>query len=160
MGKHFSELNLPGNLDSFRTLVQHLTLWAGVCVMSWSKNWPNCMVIKVFAESALLDPVVSWALILLADGSSKPSAGRFLGRLVLPPAYCGSMMRLKGVPMRPKLGSLRLLQVPSWLLNLVRLSQLGVGNHGHFLLIALLVNPLRSLLSLKSSNALLFQCIF
>ena len=130
-------------------LVQQLTLCAGVCVMSWSTNWPNCITIKVFAESALFDPVVNCALILLADGSSNPSAGRLRGKLLLPPAYSGSMIRLKGVPMRPKLGSRRLLQVPSWLRKRPRLLQLGAGSHGHFLLMAWLVRPLRSLLKLE-----------
>ena len=131
-------------IDRNTFLLQHLTLCAGVCVMSWSKNCPNCMVISVFVESALFDPVVNCELILLADGNSNPSAGRFRGKLLEPPAYCGNMIRWKGVPLRPKFGSRRLLQVPSWLRKRSFRSQFGVGSHGHFLFKVRLVKPFRS----------------
>ena len=102
------------------------------------------MVISVFVESALFDPVVNCELILLADGNSNPSAGRFRGKLLEPPAYCGNMIRWKGVPLRPKFGSRRLLQVPSWLRKRSFRSQFGVGSHGHFLFKVRLVKPFRS----------------
>merc|ERR1719412_1199594 len=140
MGEHFSASKDRGKAPF---LPQHWMAWLGVWVMSWSMNWPICMTRMVLSPSLLPCPPDSALLIARAEGSSTPPAVLLRGRSRLDLAYSGSRILWYGVPVRPRFGSLRLLQDPSQVRKCLLGSQVGAGTQGHRSEMAELVSLLK-----------------
>merc|ERR1719319_133194 len=144
MGLHFSASKLAGNAP-FRP--QHWIPWFGVWVMSWSMNCPICITSTVFSVSRGSLPVLRELLTDLAEGSSELSTELRRGKSKEFRAYSGSRIRWKGVPVRPKLELVGLLQEPSKVLYLsVMVGQDGPGTQGHLDRMSALVSLLKSFL--------------
>merc|ERR1719150_196586 len=140
MGEHFSASKERGKAPF---LPQHWMAWLGVWVMSWSMNWPICITRTVLSSSLLSGPTVSALLIARAEGSSTPSAVLLRGRSRLDLAYSGRRILWYGVPVRPRFGSLRLLQDPSQVRKCLLGSQVGAGTQGQRSEMAELVSLLK-----------------